>query len=221
MPELTKAGSDTARLEAFSDGVFAIAITLLVLEIGVPDGDGSLAHRLSSQWLVYATFVVSFAVIGIMWINHHEMFRTIRTVDHGLNIANLGLLLTVSFLPYPTKVMGKELSGADFADRRTAAMFYALSFVAISVAFNLTWWRAAKNRRLIHDDVSQRSIQARTRRSMLGIPAYLAVTAIAAVNPEASLVAGGCLALIYLIPNRVVEQISRRSRPTAGVDAGP
>lgn len=168
-------GSQTTRLEAFSDGVFAIAITLLVLEIHVPSGEGSLLHRLGSQWLVYVTFVVSFVVIGIMWLNHHEMFRVIRTVDHGVVVANLFLLLTVSFLPFPTKVMGEELGGTNFADRQTAAVFYASSFVAVTIAFNALWWQATRQQRHVGPDIQKATLTARTRRYALGIPAYGAV----------------------------------------------
>ena len=81
--------NDTARLEAFSDGVFAIAITLLVLEVRVPGGSGSLAHKLADAWPSYLGYVVSFVTIGIMWANHHAVFRLIARTTHGLIVVYL------------------------------------------------------------------------------------------------------------------------------------
>ena len=99
--------SDTSRLEAFSDGVFAIAVTLLVLEIGVPHvGEGeSLGEALRHLWPSYFGFAVSFLTIGVMWINHHAMFKDIDRQDHTLLVLNLVLMMTISFLPFPTAVV--------------------------------------------------------------------------------------------------------------------
>ena len=94
------------RLEAFSDGVFAIAVTLLVLDLGVPaPGIGSLGHELLAQWPSYAAYVISFLTIGIIWINHHAAFSRLRVVDHSILMWNLALLLTVSVLPFTTSLM--------------------------------------------------------------------------------------------------------------------
>src|ERR1700759_1438633 len=97
-----------SRLEAFSDGVFAIAITLLVLDLGVPEpGSGSLGHELLAQWPSYASYVISFLTIGIIWINHHAAFGRLRVVDHSILIWNLALLMTVSVLPFTTRLMAE------------------------------------------------------------------------------------------------------------------
>ena len=97
----------TGRLEAFSDGVFAIAITLLILEIGVPHvpADGSLWRALRELWPSYLSYAISFVIIGVMWINHHNLFRDIARVDHYLLVLNLLLLMSISFLPFPTAVV--------------------------------------------------------------------------------------------------------------------
>ena len=101
------------RLEAFSDGVFAIAITLLIIEVRVPDSHaGDLARDLANQWPSYAAFVVSFAIIGIIWVNHHDIFERIVTVDRPLLFLNLLLLLTVAFLPFPTALLGDYIRRA-------------------------------------------------------------------------------------------------------------
>jgi uncharacterized membrane protein len=198
---------DTGRLEAFSDGVFAIAITLLILEVRVADTRGPLTHRLAEQWPSYVSFLVSFMIIGIIWINHHQMFHDIRASDHGLVVCNLGLLLVVSVIPFPTKVMGDELRGGAFADQRTAALLYGLTFVALSVMFNALWLWAAYRRRLIEPDVPQPRVDARTRRSLLGIPSYALATLLAFWSPEVSIALYGGIALSYLLPGGWLDRL--------------
>lgn len=198
--------ADTGRLEAFSDGVFAIAITLLIIEVGVNEEGGTLAQRLAEQWPSYTAFVVSFAMIGIMWLNHHQMFRSIRAADHGLFVLNLVLLLVVSFIPFPTKIVGEELHGT-FADRRTAALFYGATFVTLSIAFNALWLWAARGRRLIEPETPQASIDAHTRRTLLSIPTFVAATLVSFWSPEVALVLYGIIALSYLLPGEWVNRL--------------
>jgi uncharacterized membrane protein len=191
---------DTGRLEAFSDGVFAIAITLLILQVGIDTEGGSLAYRLAEQWPSYVSFVVSFAIIGILWLNHHQMFRDIRVADHGLFVLNLALLLVVCFIPFPTEVIGDELASDNYDDRRTAAVFYGLTFVGATLAFNALWLWAARRRRLIEPDVPQPFVDARTRRYLLGIPAYPVATLVAIWSPYGALTLYGVITLFYLLP---------------------
>ena len=103
--------STTSRVEAFSDGVLAIAITLLVLEIRPPDvpSGSTLAKELLHLWPKYAVFAVSFITIGIMWVNHHALFQGIASVDRSLLFVNLLLLMAISFVPFPTAVLGDYL----------------------------------------------------------------------------------------------------------------
>src|ERR1041385_9184169 len=106
--------SETARLEAFSDGVYAIAITLLVLDLKVPMvQDGKLASALLHQWPMYFAFLISFAFIGIMWVNHHRLFNHIRRCDNRLLFLNLLLLLGVTVVPFPTALLAAHLKGGD------------------------------------------------------------------------------------------------------------
>jgi len=186
--------------------VFAIAITLLIIEVGVNEEGGSLARRLAEQWPSYVAFVVSFTVIGIMWLNHHQMFRSIRVADHGLFVLNLALLLVVSFIPLPTKIVGEELHGT-FADRRTAAPFYVSTFVAVSVVFNALWLWAARGRRLIEPGTPQPSIYAHTRRTFLSIPTFTVATLVAFWSPEVALILYGVIALSYLLPGDWVNRL--------------
>ncbi len=123
-------GLTAGRVETFSDAVFAIAITLLVLQLRVEDGPGSLADRLGDQWPLYVTYLLSFFNIGTVWLNHHSIFSRLRGVDHGLVLLNLLLLLVVSVLPFPTQVLGDALQegiSTTSAPRRfsTPAIFCA------------------------------------------------------------------------------------------------
>jgi len=145
--------ANTARLESFSDGVFAIAITLLVLEIGVPHvGEGqSLGEALRHLWPSYCGFAVSFLTIGVMWINHHAMFKDIDRQDHTLLVLNLVLMMSISFLPFPTAVVAAYMR--DSSHQLTAALTWGFTLIVISVAFQALWLYASIDRRLIDDHV--------------------------------------------------------------------
>lgn len=127
---------ETGRIEAFSDGVFAIAITLLVLEIKVPHEveAGRLARALLEQWPSYLAFLTSFSFIGIMWINHHRIFRLIHRSDHGLLLVNGLLLLGVTFVPFPTALVADYLRHPD---EYVAVMVFNGTYLVISIFFNL------------------------------------------------------------------------------------
>lgn len=200
----------TGRLEAFSDGVFAIAITLLILEVQVPPGPAPLSDRLVAAWPVEVSFVISFLLIGIMWINHHSMLVLIRAADHLLVVANLILLLTVTVIPFTTSVVSDQMAHGNAADQRTAAVLYSLGFVAFTVAFNALWWCAASGRRLLKPDLADRVITGQTRRALIGIPTFGVATLIALVNPQLSFGVVGGLALLYLLPPGLPATLARR-----------
>jgi uncharacterized membrane protein len=169
---------ETGRIEAFSDGVFAIAITLLVLELKVPhlpEGSpaGALAAALARQWPSYVALVTSFSTILIMWANHHAIFGMVRRIDAPFLYANGLLLLVVTVVPFPTAVLAEyfERPGAS-----VAAAAYGGTFVLAGVAYNLLW-RSAIAGKLFHSDVSEERVRERTRRYRLGVPLYLAATA--------------------------------------------
>jgi uncharacterized membrane protein len=127
----------TNRMEAFSDGVIAVAITLLVLGIAVPKGGGehSLGHNLVAQWPQYVAYVVSFLTIGIIWINHHTMIGRLRQADHSILILNLVLLMTIGLLPFATDLMAQYLREPD--DQSLAAAIYAGAFLLMAASFAL------------------------------------------------------------------------------------
>ncbi|MDQ6948624.1 MAG: TMEM175 family protein, partial [Actinomycetota bacterium] len=166
---------DTNRLEAFSDGVFAIAITLLILEVhvpAVPPGQhASLAHQLGRAWPDYVAYAISFVTIGIMWANHHAIFRLIERATHGLIVLNMLLLMSVSFLPFPTKVLGQNLTTAD-GDQRTAAILFSGTFLVTALLYNALWQTAVWQNRLIKPGQEQAAAQV-SRRFNVGPPSYL------------------------------------------------
>ena len=191
---------DTQRLETFSDGVFAIAVTLLILDVRLPAGRGSLAHGLWQAWPGYLGYVLSFVIIGIMWANHHSIFRLIDRTTHGLVVANLLLLLCVAFLPFPTKVLGEHLQGGG-ADQRTATIFYSGSFFVTALFYNAVWQVASRGNRLIAPG-SEAAAAEVTRRFNYGPPSYLVATLVAIISAPASLAVDGALALLYILPQR-------------------
>jgi uncharacterized membrane protein len=190
----------TSRLEAFSDGVFAIAITLLVLTIAVPDphhiAPGGLAKALGHQWPSYVAYVVSFLTIGIIWVNHHATFSHITRVDRPLLFINLLLLMTVSFIPFPTSLVSQYIR--DGADARVAALVYACTMTAMAYAFNGLWvW--AVHRRLLHGgDEHYVRLRATIPRFGLGVVIYTATIVVALISPPASLVVFGAIAVFYI-----------------------
>jgi uncharacterized membrane protein len=140
----------TARVEAFSDGVFGIAMTLLILEIRVPhaepgatQGNLSLLQSLLALWPSYLAFLLSFGTILIMWINHHGLLRHAHRADHRLLFANGFLLLVVTFVPFPTAVLAAYLNKPAAS---AAAMFYCGTFVLVAAAYSLLLAAALRNR---------------------------------------------------------------------------
>jgi TMEM175 potassium channel family protein len=184
----------TTRLETFSDGVFAIAATILVLEIGV-QGSGDLGSELLDLWPSYLAYATSFLTIGIIWINHHYCVQVIGRVDRTLLFTNLILLLTVAFLPFPTKLVAEYL---DRPDEQTAVFAYDATFVVMSIVYN-AWWRyAATGRRLIAENVPDSTVRAITRAFNPGVPMYAFAFLVAVFSPLASVVLTFAIAAFYL-----------------------
>lgn len=144
---------DTTRLEIFSDAVFAIAITLLVLDIRVPHTEEinsakDLWTSLVRLWPSYLGYAFSFLVIGVMWINHHVIFEYIKRVDRLLMFVNLLLLMGVAFLPFSSAILADHL--ADPATRSLASGYYGVTLTYITAMYNLLWWVGRRQRKLLH-----------------------------------------------------------------------
>jgi uncharacterized membrane protein len=186
----------TNRLEAFSDGVFAIAITLLTLELPRPEG-ADLWHELGAQWEAYAAFGVSFLTIGIIWVNHHGLVERFAHADRTLLFLNLFLLMWVSLIPWPTGLVASHLAG-DGAQAATAV--YSGVFLGMAIAFTVIWMYALRRGHLA--DLTAAQLAHLTRRNALGWLFYVAALALAFVAPTASLALNFAIALYYLLPDR-------------------
>jgi uncharacterized membrane protein len=192
---------NTDRTETFSDGVFAIAITLLVLEIKPPQHSTDLWHDLGKLWPSYASFVVSFFTIGVIWVNHHYQFERFVRADRTLLFLNLLLLFWVAFIPFPTAVVAEQFREHSHED--IAAAFYAATFLAMGLSF-FGLWSYARRTRLVDDTITPAQMRALTVRNALGEVGYAIAVGLAFLSPPASLILCGLIALYYALPGRRV-----------------
>jgi uncharacterized membrane protein len=189
------------RIEAFSDGVFAIAITLLVLGINVPKArelavGGSLGTTLIKQWPHYLAFVTSFITIFSKWVNHHRIFSFIQKTDHPFLYWNGLLLLFITFLPFPTALLAEYLLHPE---ARVAGAVFAGTYLAIAFAFKGLWHHASKNGRLLAQNVDDREIQQITRQYRYAPLLYLAAFALSFVSVVLSVGLCLCLAVFFVV----------------------
>jgi uncharacterized membrane protein len=203
--------SDTGRIEAFSDGVFAIAITLLIIEIGVPHvvGTESLFDKLVQMWPSYFGYATSFLVIGTVWANHHNRFRLISRSDHILLFLNIVFLMCVAFIPFPTALLADYIKEEEH--RITAVAVYSGTLAVTAVFFTLLWLYAAANYRLVDRTVDASLLRAMTRRYVFGMLFYILAFALAFVSPAASLALIVILALIFVLPEPEGSRSARRT----------
>ena len=189
--------STSDRLEMFSDGVIAIAITLLVFQIPVPaEKQGDLLAALLDQWPSYVAFVISFVVIGIMWVSHHSMFEKIARVDRGLLFINLLLLLGIAFLPFPTDLMSTYVRDGG-ANSHVAAAIYSATMVGIGIAFTLMWWHLANRPWLLVEGATGEQSRVAAKRSLVGPIVYGFTIALAFVSAVACFVVYALIALYF------------------------
>jgi uncharacterized membrane protein len=188
---------DTRRVEAFSDGVFAIAITLLILAVGIEEAfaEGKVDETLRHLWPAYIAYAVSFLTIGIMWVNHHTVFRHFERVDRPLLLLNILLLMLVSFTPFPTRIVAQHVRNE--ADREPAALLYGFTMTLTAICFLAVWMYGS--RRLLRPDADMREVSGITRSYLPGAPIYLGATLLAFVSPIVSLVIFALLAVFYAL----------------------
>src|SRR5262245_18937797 len=188
--------AETARLEAFSDGVFAIAITLLVLELHVPEAEpGTLWSALWDEWPQFAAYFTSFLIIGIMWVNHHSMFRQIVRVDRKLIFLNLFLLLWMAMLPFPTEMVAAYLDEGG-TNAKVAAAVYSANLTLAAIAFSLLWAHAVRGQ-LIERRMSPREQWWSIWRFSIGTLLYAATIALSFVSAPLTLAIQFLLAAYY------------------------
>lgn len=208
---------ETGRLEAFSDGVFAVAITLLVLNIKIPGvdvpasqlpNDTKLWTMLLNEWPMLAAYTTSFATIGVMWINHHRLYTHIKRTNTMLMLLNLLLLLIIVFVPVPTALVAEYLVHPD---QHAAALLYSGTMVILAVCFNLLWRYASYHNRLLSKNADTRAVSAISRQYMFGPVVYLLALILALFSTPASLTLNFLLALFFAIPPRLPHSLSEQS----------
>lgn len=190
------------RLEAFSDGVIAVAITLLVLDLRVPEPDGEpLASRLLALWPNYLAYVISFLAIGIMWINHHAALRRLRAADHAVLVVNLLLLLCIVVLPFSTSLFATYLDAPTGG--HLAAAVYAGSFLVTSIVFVVLHWLVLMRRpHLLREPFTSARRRSLLRRATIAPPVYLVAALLGLLTPYLTLAICVALGLFYLAPRR-------------------
>ena len=194
--------TQTSRIEAFSDGMFAIAITLLILEIKIPSPtEGRLAAALLKQWPSYLAFFLSFAYIGVMWMNHHRMFTHIKRSNDTLLVLNLLLLLGVTAVPFPTAVLAAHLGTPD---QRTGAILYNGVFIVIAIFFNVLW-RYAVSHDLLEESMSTSAAQI-SRQYAVGPLMYAVCLVLAWVDVRISLGVNVAMAIFFALPPSMVRK---------------
>lgn len=161
------ADRDPARVVAFSDAVIAIAVTLLVLEIRPPGDTRHLLHGLATLWPSYLAYALTFMLIGQVWANHHIMFEHIRHADRMVLFLNTVLLMDIAFLPFAASVLAQALR--DGHGQSTAVVFHGLAFELAAILFNIIWWHARHDRRLLVPTIDAVGVTAITRRFLLAL----------------------------------------------------
>ncbi|MGH8950191.1 MAG: TMEM175 family protein [Acidimicrobiia bacterium] len=193
-------GLRTGRLEAFSDGVFAIAITLLVLDLSVPPGSGDdLLGTFFDQWPSYLAYLVSFATIGSAWIGHTVITAFVDRTDSGFARLNLLLLLVVSFLPFPTSLVAEYITEEEAV--RVAVTILGINLLLIALVSS-TLWRHAVRRSLVRPDTADDEVRLLTQRLTPGLAGYLVLIALGLFLPLAAVFGYLLIALILILPLR-------------------
>jgi uncharacterized membrane protein len=195
---------ESSRVEAFSDGVFAIAITLLVLTLAVPTYERAssapeLRRALLEQWPTYVAFVMSFLSILIMWASHHNIFSLIRRVDHVFLLLNGLILMGVTLIPFPTHLLASHLGHPG---EGVAAEVYCVIALFIALAYNALWYWARRGGHLLEPDVSPQTLRAVTRQYAVAPFVYVVALGLALVNVWASIAIFIAVIAYFAIPTR-------------------
>jgi uncharacterized membrane protein len=206
----------TGRMEAFSDGVFAIAVTLLVLDLAVSRNTNSTSDLLGAfggQWSFYLAYVVSFATIGAVWLGHSLITEYLEWADGVLVRLNLILLLVVSFLPFPTRLVG-EFIARDSAER-VAVTIYGLTLLCTSGLLAVLW-RYALHAHLVRPDADDTELSLLTERLTPGLAGYAVLLVLGLIFPVVAVIGYFLLALFYIIPTRLPLRLPGRRRRDTG-----
>jgi uncharacterized membrane protein len=204
--------SETGRTEAFSDGVLAIAVTLLVLDLHVPPRnilDEPLSVALAHEWPAYAAYMTSFLIIGIIWVNHHAVFQLVGRVDRSVQFLNLVLLMSVVAIPFATALLSEYLLAGD-GNARSAALVYSAVMLAMSFGFTALYSYVALHPVLLADGVDPGAVHGSiVRFSAVGIGLYVVTLGIAVVSAPACLVAHFVIAIYYCFQQIRITPLNR------------
>lgn len=171
---------ETGRLEAFSDGVLAIAITLLVLEIRLTaDSEASLITQFLDEWPSYIAYIISFITIGIMWVNHDSLFKMIRRTDRTILLLNVLLLMLITFLNFPTVVLAEHIQTDDAG---VAALIYSGTLMVIALFYSLIWWYVLAHQHLLHSSITPDKIKTLSRQYAIGLSLYVMAFLLGFIN---------------------------------------
>jgi uncharacterized membrane protein len=192
-----EAGTGTERILAFSDGVFAIAITLLVLDLKKPDVTHGLLSALEKQWPAYLSYLITFFVIGVVWAQHHHIFSFIARSDHTFRLINIGFLMFIALIPFPTGILADYLVNPH--ERQTAMALYAGIWVIGTIPFNLLWGYAAYKHQLLRSDVDPEAVHQITRSYLFGPVIYLVDFFLAFISVPASFALFLLIAVFYAV----------------------
>ena len=187
------------RLEAFADGIFAFAATLLILNLVVVEGK-PLGGQLLGIWTSYLAYAISFTTIGIIWMNHHLVMHQIGRVNRTFLVLNVLFLMVIAFIPFPTRLLALYV---DSPDGEAAALAYGITLTLTAVMFNALWRYAAWNRRLIREDADQRVVSGISRSYVPGPIIYAVATVVAFVSPWLSAALYALIALFYVLESSI------------------
>ena len=188
-----------SRLEAFSDGIFAFAATLLILNLAVTEGS-PLGEQLLGIWPSYAAYAVSFITIGIIWMNHHLVMNQISHVDRPFLVINVLFLMLIAFIPFPTRLLALHI---NHDGAQAAALAYGITLTMTAILFNVLWGYAAWNRRLIRQDADPKVVTGISRSYVIGPTVYAVATLAALVSPRVSAGLYAAIALFYVLESSV------------------
>jgi uncharacterized membrane protein len=195
----------TTRLETFADGVMAIAATLLILDVHT--SAARLGHGLLHIWPSYVAYAISFATIGIIWVNHHTVMAQIRVVDRRFLFINIFFLMVVAFVPFPTQLVAEHVREGG-ANARDAALAYGFTFTLMAVGYGAMWFYAARGGRLLRPDANPRVVAGISRSFRPGTALYLGSTLVAFASPAASICLFAAIALFYVVESSVFARSS-------------
>jgi uncharacterized membrane protein len=187
------------RLEAFSDGIFAFAATLLILNLAVDDLK-PLGPQLLGIWTSYVAYAISFITIGIIFANHHTAMHQIGHVDRFFLMVHVLFLMFIAFIPFPTRLLAVNIQGPG---AEAAALAYGITLTGVAVLFNVLWRYAASGRRLLRHDAEERAVEGISRSYALGPLAYAVATLFALISPIVSAGLYAAIALFYVLESSI------------------